>query len=192
MPRGVNNVWGKTAWWLLMLWAMPMTVSMGSAMSWDGWRNKMEEIQWGETTEGLAISISVAKPSYKKGEAISLNIVMKNFDEDPVPIVIRSTWIVIRSTWIDYSIRVLFENTTEISKSPHALQKMEAAAEGRRATSELKPGEILNESLELTKAYDLTQPGTYTVIVTRATYQKGKLDQYAVVASNELTIQVTP
>jgi hypothetical protein len=170
---------------MAMLWIIQLSPSMACMSSMAEWRNKMEDIQWGEITEGLAISISTIKPGYKKGEAISLNIAMKNFDEDPVPIVVRSIW-------IDYAIKVLFEHTTEIPKSTYALQKIEAAGEGRRATSELKPGEILHESLELTKAYDMTVPGTYTVIVSRETYQKGKLDRYAVVKSNELTIKVVP
>jgi hypothetical protein len=67
---------------------------------------------------------------------------------------------------------------------------IKAAAVGRRATRELMAGEVVTESLELNKAYDMTRPGTYVVIVTRETYQKGKLDHFATVTSNELTIKI--
>jgi len=145
----------------------------------------MEDNEWGEITQGLAISISVAKPSYKRGEAISLNIALKNFSEDPVPIVIRSTW-------IDFSTEVFLDKGNQLPKLPYAVQMMESALEGRRMSSELKPGAMIEETLELTTVYDMTTPGAYSVIVTRTAYHKGKMDQQAVVASKELAIQVTP
>lgn len=166
--------------WMVRPW--PVTaVSLSMAE----WRNKMEDLEWGETVEGLGISISVEKPIFKTGEAVFLDMMTKNFDKDPVPVVIRSTW-------LDYDIKVFSGKGGEIPKSPYAVQMIESAAEGRRALGELEPGAVLNDRLELTRAYDLATPGTYTVIVTRTAFQKQSRDQFAVARSNELTIEIIP
>lgn len=143
----------------------------------------MDDIQWGKRTEDIAISISVTEPIYIPDQAIVLNIIMKNVGKTPVPIVVRSPW-------VDYSTRVWFEGRTEIPKTSYALRMIKAATVGRRATRELMAGEVITESLELNKAYGMTRPGTYVVIVTRETYQKGTLDHFATVTSNELTIKI--
>ena len=147
--------------------------------------NNMNEIQWGRSTEDLAISISVPEPVCRSGDAIVLSISLKNIGRTPVPIVVRSTW-------IDYATTVRYEDGTEVPKTEYALQMMEAAQEGRRLTRELMPEEVTTENLELSKAFEMTQPGNYAVVATRATYKRGKLDEYATVTSNELTFKVVP
>lgn len=170
-------------WIWAIIWPYSILVLIGCSMSTKEGRNKMDDIQWGKPTEDLAISISVTEPIYGPDQAIVLNIAMKNVGKTPVPIVVRSSW-------IDYSTRAWFEGRTEIPKTPYALRMIKAAAVGRRATRELMTGEVVTESLELNKAYDMTRPGTYVVIVTRETYQKGKLNHFATVTSNELTIKI--
>jgi len=144
----------------------------------------MSDIQWGKPTEDLAISLSVAQRVYRAGEPIALNIALRNVGREPVPIVLRLVW-------YDYSLSVRYEGRAEIAKTPYALEMIEGAAEGRRATRQLMPGEMRSESLELTEGYRMREPGRYHVVATRETYKRGKLDEYATVTSNELVIEVT-
>lgn len=143
----------------------------------------MTEIQWGKPTEDLAISLSVAQRVYRMGEPITLNIALRNVGREPVPIVVRLVW-------YDYSLSVRHEGRTEIAKTTYATEMIEGAAEGRRATRQLAPGEVLSESLELTEGYRMREPGRYHVVATRETYKRGKLDEYATVTSNELVVEV--
>ena len=143
----------------------------------------MAEIQWGMTTEDLAISIYVAKLQYKVCESIVLNLALKNAGDTPTPIVVRSAW-------SDYTLKVYREGFAEIPKTPYAVRKIEAASAGSRATTELMPGEVQTTSLDLDKGFDMSVPGLYKMIATRETYKKGKLDEYATVRSNELIIEI--
>jgi hypothetical protein len=145
---------------------------------------EMIETQWGVATEDLAISISVSQADFRPCDTVEMHLILKNVGDGKVPIVQRSPW-------IDYAVTVRRGDASEVPKTPYALQMIDAAAYGRRATGELAPGETLAEPLELSKAFDLSAPGVYTVVAKREVYKKGRLDQYATVTSNELTMRVT-
>lgn len=168
-----------------MLCVLLILASLSYALPNTKGRKQMNKVEWGKVTEDLAISLSAAEPRYGPRDTITLNIALKNFGNTPVPIVMRSPW-------IDYTLSVRYDETTDIPKTAYAQQMIESAAEGRRANYQLKPGEVLTESIELSKAYDVKAHGLYKVVATRETYEKGKLDRYATVTSNELTIEIIP
>ena len=145
----------------------------------------MDEPKWGPTTEGLAILLSVTKPEFKPDEPIILSVALKNKSDAPVPIVVRMPWVV-------YSLTVRFEGRSEVPKTPYALHLIEVGGLGARATSQLPPGEVTTANVELSAGFDMKRPGSYTVVATRETYKTGKLDEYATVTSNTLTIRVAP
>jgi hypothetical protein len=144
----------------------------------------MNNPQWGKATEDLAISIQAARPRYKVGEPVTLDVRLKNVGKTP-------TRIVVRPDWGDYTLEVR-RGSTVVPKTPFAEQMIEAAALGPRANAELGPGEVRTTRFELDKGFDLSAPGSYKVIVTRGTYKKGTLDQFATVTSNDLTLQIDP
>jgi len=176
--------WGTTLRALLVVWGLTTLPALNCAPPDTSWRKNMADNQWGTPTEGLAISISVPKPVYSPGAPIAMGIALRNVSTTPVPIVVRSVW-------YDYSLSVRDKDRAELTPTPYATQRIEAAAEGRRATRDLGPGQVLVEECELSKAFDMTRPGSYTVVATRETYKLGTLDQYATVTSNELTVTVS-
>jgi hypothetical protein len=143
----------------------------------------MTEFQWGSPTEDLVISITTDRPNYQIGEVITLNIALKNIGDSPLTVAMRSKW-------IDYAISAWDKSLTELQKSPYAIQMLETAAEGRRATKTIMPSEIIKQKIELTKVFDINQSGSYKIVATRETYKKGKLNEYATVYSNTLIIQI--
>ena len=175
--------WGTTLRLLLVLWGLITLPALNCAPPDTSWRKSMTGNQWGTPTEGLAISLSVPEPVYRLGEPVVIDITLKNVATTPVPVVIRSVW-------YDYSLSVRDEDRAELAPTPYATQRIEAAAEGRRATRDLGPGDMLADDCELSKAFDMTRPGSYTIVATRETYKLGTLDQYATVTSNELTVTV--
>jgi hypothetical protein len=140
------------------------------------------QIQWGQTVENQAIALSTAKPQFKVGETIVVQVTWKNFGKSPVSTVTRNTW-------IDYDFTVKRDGT-DIPKSPYALQMIEAGSLGRRATGKLEAGASVTDSIELDKGFDLRMPGQYKVAATRVVYKQGRLDEYATLKSNDLTVVV--
>lgn len=143
----------------------------------------MANIEWGSVIEDLAISLSVDQPVFRLGDTIPLHIALRNFGTTPITIVMRSPW-------IDFSLLVRDENGREIPESDYMRQMRETAAQARRAMHQLMPGDVVTETLDLDKAYELKIPGLYTVSANHTTFKKGMLDQFAEVASNELKIRI--
>lgn len=146
-------------------------------------RTQPDEFRWGDKEENLAMSLSVAKEAYRLGELIPLRISLKNFGSAPVPVVIRSPW-------SDYTLKIQYERRVNIEKTSYGLQMAETAAEGRRATRQLMPEEVITEDLELTQGYDMKLPGSYTIVASRIVYKNGETNQYATITSNELVVKI--
>jgi hypothetical protein len=144
---------------------------------------RMSEQQWGPKIDELAISIYVTRPTYSAGDQIDLHLGLKNFGSSP--------FILVRlSAWADYSLAVRKENGAGLLPTPYVQQRLEAAMEGRQATSELQPGEMTQDSLELDRAYDLREPGRYTVRATRRVFRRSNYQELATLTSNELVIEL--
>ena len=145
----------------------------------------MEADVWGPTAEGLAISISVAKKEYRAVGPIILNLALKNVSKRPTPIAVRSAW-------ADYAVRVWFEGQGEVLKTEFARTAIETANEGRRMSVELQPAQIQSDSLDISKGFDLSRPGVYSVTATRETFKLGNTSEFAAVTSNILIIRIVP
>jgi uncharacterized protein YfaS (alpha-2-macroglobulin family) len=143
----------------------------------------MAEHQWGSVTEDLAISLSVDKPVFRAGETIPLHIALRNFGTTPSTIVV---W----SPWVQYPLSVRDESGRELPETPYVQQMRNKAYQMRRAMHQLEPGELVTETLDLDKAFDLKKPGLYSVSAKHPTFKKGKLDQFAELPSNELAIRI--
>jgi hypothetical protein len=143
----------------------------------------MTEQQWGPKTDGLAISVYVARPSYRAGEQIDLHLDLKNAGSSPA-ILVR------QSAWADYSLVMRTQNGVELPPTPYVQDRIEAAMEGRQATSELQPGQMTEDTLELDRAYDLSVPGRYTIRVTRKVFRPGNYGEMVTLTSNELIIEL--
>ncbi len=142
----------------------------------------MKERQWGEKKEGLAISIVVSEADYKKSDDIVLDILLKNFGANPVPLVVRSQW-------IDYTYVVSNSLGQHTMKNAFGRQREEAGQEGRKMIVDLRPGESRSDEFELSKAFDL-KPGTYTVFVARTFQNSSHAGQLVTVRSNLITFRV--
>lgn len=163
--------------WVLLSSAYSMQCTRGDKMT--------QQINWGNPTEGLTISVALTKDSFAVGEDIELTILMKNVSKGEVPIVERSAW-------LDYRVFVLNERGGEIRLLPYAERMKESATAGSRSVRPLLPDETVSTTLDLCRGYDLGLPGTCRVFATRETYKLATPDQFATVRSNELKFRVVP
>lgn len=143
----------------------------------------MAELKWGSISEDLAISLSVDKPVFRQGETIPLHIALRNFGTTPSTVV---AW----SPWIQYPLSVRDESGRELPETAYVQQMRNKAYQMRRAMHQLMPGEVVTETLDLDKGYDLKAPGLYTVSAKHPTFKKGMLDQFTEVTSNALALRI--
>lgn len=144
----------------------------------------MRDREWGPKTEGLALSASIEKESFKSAEAIVLTLVLKNFR--PAPFVT-----VVRSPWADYTYAVHDSHGEELPMTAFGRQRVEAAQEGRKMIRTLHAGEFQSDTFELSRGFEINAPGTYSIIVTRTLPVDGGPSRTLVVQSNVVTFHVT-
>src|ERR1700722_5111563 len=107
----------------------------------------MTERHWGEKIAGIALSSSVPKATFKRSEDIVLDIILKNFGEKPVAMVVRSPW-------LDYPYPVRNSRGQQISMNEFGQQRAEVATAGRKSSRDLKVGESQTDDIELSKAFN--------------------------------------
>jgi hypothetical protein len=113
---------------------------------------------WGKPVGGAALSISTAKTTYSAGERIVLDIELKNVSH-------RDVWTWSRSVWNAYSVSVLLPDGKE---SPQTLfaRKHVGVWLGSRFHNTIHPGQSVFLRLHVSRLYDFSLEGTYTLSVT--------------------------
>jgi hypothetical protein len=144
----------------------------------------MDERQWGEKKEGLAISVAVEKRDFRRYDHIVLNIVLKNFGTSPASVVVRSPW-------ADYRYVIRNGRGAELPMLMYGRQRAEAALEGRKMIRELRPGESQTDDFELNTAFDLKDPDTYILFASRILPSPGRPGESFTLQSNAVTVRVT-
>lgn len=146
-------------------------------------------------TPKASFSISIATPatSIPAGSPIPLTATMKNTSNHDVPIRRESNSElanVVKAVPRRLIIRVLdgrgrLVQETEYGRNIHVGEESSAYVRGF-VSAVLKPGETYKEEADLSKEFDLTTPGTYTVEVQKRDPDTGKK-----VRSNKITFTVT-
>jgi hypothetical protein len=154
-----------------------------AAMTWEGRGaepTKSAEKKWGEAVEGQALSISSEKPAYAPGEAIVLDITFKNVGQK---VVYHS---------LTHPMMIYDVDVTLPDGKPSPLTLYGEFGGDRRGSGTartLKPGEDMSAQIDLTRHFDITLAGTYTVsLATRVWTDAGYTKLEA--KSNKLEIPV--
>jgi hypothetical protein len=116
-------------------------------------------IGWGKPVGGAALSISTPKTTYFAGERIILDIELKNFSHRDVKTVFRSA--------LDaYSVNVLLPDGKESPQTLFAREHVGVGIGSRFGTT-IHPGQSVFLRLHVSRLYDFSLPGTYTLSVTK-------------------------
>jgi hypothetical protein len=114
---------------------------------------------WGGPVYGQAISISTEKPAYPPSERIVLNICLKNTGAVPVRFPTGDPL-------LEYRIKVLLPNGKEAPTTLRGRQRFSIGT-GGSGSSVLRPGRSREMRIDLTRLFDFSLPGTYTISVER-------------------------
>ena len=131
-----------------------------------------EKEAWGEPVGGLAISISTEKPAYRPGEPIALKVRLKNVGRTDVR-AFEDRY----SFTGPYSVTVSLPDGKKAPQTMYAKRMFELEAarwEGSGVTKKLRPGEELVSSEGLSRWFDVTLAGKYTVTAGRVLLYRRK------------------
>jgi hypothetical protein len=136
--------------------------------------------EWGQQTQGLALSIMTSNKNFSVEEPIALNISLKNVGKEDtvVPVALPLAL---------YEIKIKLPNKQAALLTSYGTNAIDNAQEGSVAHHILKPGEETASVVSLDKIFDLSSKGKYTVSVTR---RVRKNNEWTDLISNEIEIIV--
>jgi hypothetical protein len=159
-------------------------------------RDEVRDIarKWGEPVEGQALSISTERLVFTSGDRISLNIRVRNVKDQKVEVNYDAY---MRPQFI-FSVQVKFSDGRPVPLTQQGQKELRAEAErgmGSGRGVALRPGEETNfGDVVLTRLYDLTLAGKYTVSAKMKVLKPG--DEFAktdALSNNlEFTVSDTP
>jgi len=125
-----------------------------------------EKPVWGNTFNGVALSVNPAKGQYNIGEPIEIMVLIKNFGEAD------ATVFTVGGFLSNHRLALFEPNGVPVSKSEHAEQMEASVGAGglttfTRTETKIKPEEALPESFSLNDWFKLDNKGTYYLVVMR-------------------------
>lgn len=113
----------------------------------------------GEAVGGLTITVEIPRLSYRAGESILLKVTLKNVGQKELRF--RQS-----TPYAMYDIMVKTENGTEIPKTRFG-QKHAWGAAFPKSFLTLGPGEEHSVSLPISRLFDMTLAGKYSIVVSK-------------------------
>ena len=141
----------------------------------------MSDLEWGASTGGWLLSISLDKPKLVVGEKVVVTLVTKNAANRPQKI---PTW----SRWTTYSFN-LRDEQAPIPATMFGRQMEDNRGSGSMGRAELAPGESIVIELPLSRLFDLSLAGRYTVQASRIV--EDGAGRQVPLASNFVSFEIT-
>ena len=166
---------------LVSAFALPIPVRAGTKPAPE--KEDGGKIEWGTAVKGQAISIATEKVTYAPEEAIVLNVVLKNVGQDDVLVVAMIPLGMYRLT-------VLLPGGKEAPLMLRGKIVYANRGDGSRSRLMLKPGEQRRVKFALSRLFDFSLAGEYTVFVQRNVLKGGKDLSMSKATSNTLKVMV--
>jgi hypothetical protein len=138
---------------------------------------------WGKPVGGQAISITTEKVVYAPEEAIILEINFKNIGHEDVRVIEESPLEM-------YKLIVLLPNGKEAPFTLYGKNANENWRDGSKAIFVLKPGMQRRVTFMLSRLFDFSLAGKYSVSVKRDVFKYEKVESISEAISNKLEITV--
>jgi hypothetical protein len=117
---------------------------------------KNQDRAWGQPVEGCRLSISVPASKIEAGRPVELTLVFRN--DGPTEMKFPKF-----SMWFNYEYAILYDENQEVPLTPFGEHQKESSVMSAMAASDVAPGEELTSTVEISRLYDLSRPGKYTV-----------------------------
>jgi hypothetical protein len=137
--------------------------------------------EWGGVVSGQMISIKANKIEYAAEERIILNVLYKNVGT-------KTGYILESGIFVMYDIKILMPNGREAQKTAYGKAFEPIVIAGMTVTA-TKPGEEKSRDIRISRYYDFSMLGTYTITIKQILYEDNKKMLY--VTSNKLNITIS-
>jgi len=141
------------------------------------------DAKWGKPVGGQAISIAAERTVYAPGAPVLLTVVFKNVGQQDVRIIERNLL-------ATYRIRVLLPSGTGAPLTLFGKTRYANCSDGSASVSFLKPGEQERARFAISRLFDLSLAGKYTVFVQRHVWTPGNNTSTTEVTSNRLELAI--
>jgi hypothetical protein len=139
--------------------------------------------EWGQPVGGQAISIAIEKKDCITGDKVILNIAVKNMSDHDV----RSR---VSGPLDLFKIRVSFPDGRDVPLTMWGRREVLDAAGGSLSDRTLHPGEQISVRIMLSRLFDLSLGGKYTVMAKTKVIVDTKARKIATANSNSLQIEI--
>jgi hypothetical protein len=152
--------------------------------------------EWGMPIESQSISIKTNKTIYAPEEPINLNVAYKNVGHDDVKYGIRAPLAIYEiNVYLPSGIYFIEGDALKEKKeSPLTLYGRKLQDNSNLIVSQsnkiIKPGEQRTDELELSRIYDFSLDGKYTIIVKKKIRKHDNEKEITTVTSNKLEITI--
>jgi hypothetical protein len=141
--------------------------------------------RWGRTVEGQALSIMTNKNKYAPLELILLDVVLKNVAKVDIYYINGA------HPFDMYTVKVLLPDGKEAPYTRFGNHLSQRRNHQPATTSSvLKPGKQVSDSIELTRLYDMSLSGDYTISLQRQLWRGDAIDPKLKIESNSITITI--
>ena len=136
---------------------------------------------WGDSVNGCRISISLPEVQIQTGQPVELSIVLANIGSA----VIHSPR---TSNWFDFEVSILAPDGKAVPMTEFGAKLHGNLQEQGGTLLDLKPGDELTSSVEVSRLYGVAQPGVYSITVSKMLMNPA--GEYFRVVSNRVSIAV--
>jgi hypothetical protein len=145
--------------------------------------------QGANADQPFTITISTSNPTVKTNQAVEIKIRLTNTSNHPIDISEVRTHGCSVNQGYRYDIRDATGRVAEILPEIQARTESGGRVVATVQIHTLNPGEALEETTDLSRCYDMTTPGEYTIQLSRENSEDLK---QAPVKSNKITVTVAP
>lgn len=143
---------------------------------------KTDQLIWGKPTDGWQISISMDKQQFLLGLPVHATIVTKNVSGKTLSIPAP------RSKWVTYKLR-LRDEFGDVPLTRFGKRMEENRGDGSYTEPEIQANDKIVAEIPISRLFDLTLRGRYTLEVSRAIFQQGTKNEVSLV-SNEIFFEI--
>jgi hypothetical protein len=148
-------------------------------------KSKSTDSDWGVTVDGLRVKLTSDKSSYAPMEAILYRVELQNVGQNEA---IISNF---EEGLDEYSVELIFSNGKSVPLTLWGKREIEGPNEGGGPGATLKKGETkVVEGKNLTRAFDMSLDGRYTIVFHRRVLSPIDTSKLIVLTSNSVTILV--
>lgn len=139
----------------------------------------------GPVVDGYRVTAATDKRVYLTGEKINLVLTIRNMARDKVNVAFGSDF-------GNYEVNVLGPDGERVGYTPYGHEVFNAIQGGSNYIQTLDQGSERYTKVDISRYYDMSEPGKYKITSSRTFPRRDKPDQYVTVLSNPVIVTINP